>query len=138
MYSFTSNNDRVNICYVRVSSHSQKDDLKRQIEYMKQRYPNHIIIQDISSGIKLDRKGLNKIIDMAIQGQVNELVIAYKDRLARFGYQLIERLIAKYSNGKIIVINNNEMKEPQEELMEDVMQVMNVFVAKMNGLRKYK
>ena len=66
------------------------------------------------------------------------MVIAYKDRLARFGYDLIERIIEDYSQGKIKVINEKKSKEAQEELIEDVLQVMNVFVAKMNGMRKYE
>jgi len=129
---------KLKICYVRVSSNSQKDDLERQIKYMKKRYPKHKIIKDIGSGINLNRKGLNKIIDWAIEGKIKEIVVAYKDRLARFGYTLIERIIEEYSDGKIKIINKEEGKEPQEELMEDVLQVMNVFVARMNGMRKYK
>ena len=124
-------NHKLCICYVRVSSNGQKDDLKRQIEYMKKKYPKHKIIKDIGSGINLDRRGLNKIIDWAIEGKIKEVVIAYKDRLARFGYKLIERIIKDYSNGEIKVINTMEQKEPHEELMEDVLQAMNVFVAKM-------
>ena len=130
--------DKVNICYVRVSSLGQKNDLDRQKKYMMKKFPNHMIIEDIGSGINMNRKGLNKILDMAIEGKVEEVVIAYKDRLARFGYDLIERTIKKYSNGHIIILNKLESKEPEQELVEDVLQVMNVFIAKMNGMRKYK
>ena len=65
-------------------------------------------------------------------------MVAYKDRLARYGYELIEHIIEKYSKGKIIIINKKDDLEPEEELAFDVLQIMNVFVAKMNGLRKYK
>jgi putative resolvase len=133
----TEEKHKYSICYVRVSSQGQKDDLERQIEYMTKRYPDHKIIKDIGSGINMDRKGLNKIIDWAIEGKVKEVVIAHKDRLARFGYKLVERIIKDYSEGEIKIINEKKNKEPQEELMEDVLQVMNVFVAKMNGMRKY-
>ena len=64
--------------------------------------------------------------------------MAHKDRLARFGYELIEDLIKKYSNGKIIITEKKENLLPEEELAQDVLQIMNVYVAKMNGLRKYK
>jgi len=74
---------------------------------------------------------------MAIQGKIKELVVVHKDRLCRFGYELIEDLIIKYSNGKITIMEEKENKEPKEELVEDVLQIMNIFVAKMNGLRKY-
>ena len=60
-----------------------------------------------------------------------------KDRLARFGYELIEYIIKKYSNGKITIINEKKEIEPEEEMVKDVLQIMNVFVAKMNGRRKY-
>ena len=83
---------------------------------MKKKYPNHIIIKDIGSGINMNRKGLNKIIDWAIEGKIKEVVVAYKDRLARFGYSQIERIIKKYSNGKIIIINKKEKKEPQRRI----------------------
>ena len=129
---------RLNISYVRVSSTGQKDDLERQLEMVKKKYPKNKIIKDIGSGINLNRKGLRKIIDLAIEGKIKTLVVAYKDRLTRFGFELIEDLIKKYSNGKIIVIEQKDVMEPEEELVKDVLQLMNVFVAKMNGLRKYK
>jgi predicted site-specific integrase-resolvase len=134
----TTQKNKLKICYVRVSSNGQKEDLKRQEEYMRKKYPNHTIIKDIGSGINMNRKGLNKIIDYAINGRIKELVVAYRDRLSKFGYSLIERLITKYSNGKITILNKKIIKTPHEEIVEDVLQIMNVFVAKMNGLRKYK
>lgn len=131
-------NGKLNISYVRVSSMGQKDDLERQKKYIIEKYPNHILIEDIGSGINLTKRGISKIINLAISGKINEVVIVYKDRLARFGYELIEDIIKKYSNGKIIIINKKEDIEPEAELMQDMLEIMNVFVAKMNGLRKYK
>ena len=125
------------IIYGRVSSNNQKDDLERQIKILKKYYPKYTLIKDIGSGVNLNRRGLRKIIDLAIEGKIEEVVIVHKDRLCRFGYELIEDLIFKYSNGKITIINEVENKEPKEELVEDVLQIMNIFVAKMNGLRKY-
>ena len=78
------------------------------------------------------------VIDYGIKGEVNELVVAYKDRLCRFGYELIESIINKHSNGEITVINKSEEKTPIEEVMKDIVSIMNVYVAKINGLRKYK
>ena len=75
---------------------------------------------------------------MAIMGKINKVVIVHRYRLCRFGYELIEDIITKYSNGKITIINESKNKEPKEELVEDVLQIMNIFVAKINGLRKYK
>ena len=130
--------DKLKIIYVRVSSASQKNDLERQKLYMQKRYPKHLLIEDIGSGLNFNRRGLRKIIKYAINGQLEELVVAYKDRLARFCFELIEDLIKEYSNGRIIILNKNKDLEPEEELVKDVLQIMNIFTAKMNGLRKYK
>jgi putative resolvase len=133
-----ANEIRKKICYCRVSSSKQKEDLQRQIEYMKKKYPSYEIISDIGSGLNMNREGLKKIIDSGIKGEIEILVVAYKDRLVRFGYELIERIIKEYSNGEIKIENNEEEKTPMEELTTDIVSIMNVYVAKMNGLRKYK
>lgn len=130
--------ERIKICYCRVSSNKQKEDLERQIKFMKEKFPTHTIIKDIGSGLNYKRKGLQELMEKAINGEIEELVIAYKDRLTRFGYEMIEWLISKYSNGKITVINKNEEETPVEELTKDIVSIMNVYVAKVNGLRKYK
>ena len=129
--------EKINICYVRVSSNGQKDDLERQKDLMVKTYPKYLIIEDIGSGLNLNKRGIKKIITLAIDGKINELVVAYKDRLTRFGFELIEELIQKYSKGKITILNEKELIEPEEELVKDVMSILNVYVAKMNGLRKY-
>lgn len=126
------------ICYCRVSSQKQKEDLGRQIEEMKNNYPEHEIMSDIGSGLNFKRPNLNKIIEIAIKGELGELVISYKDRLARIGYELIEMIIEKYSKGKIIINNQTEEKTPEEEITKDIISIMNIYVAKINGLRKYK
>lgn len=130
--------DKLKIIYVRVSSHHQKDDLQRQKEEMWANYPNHTVIEDIGSGLSFKRRGLRKIIHLAIANEISEVVVAYKDRLTRFGFDLIEDLLKEYSNGKIVVLHKNDQVEPEEELVKDTFQLMNVFMAKMNGLRRYK
>lgn len=129
---------KLNISYCRVSSVGQKDDLERQKELLTKKYPKNIMIQDIGSGMNFNKKGIKKIIHLAIAGKIGKLVVAFKDRLTRFGYELIEDLITKYSGGKIIVLEKKDDQEPEEQLVSDVLQMMNIFVAKMNGLRKYK
>lgn len=130
-------NEKLNICYCRVSSQKQKEDLSRQIEYMKNKYPNHQIISDIGSGLNFKRKGLQEIINLAIAGKVGEVVVAYKDRLARFGYDLIEIILKDQSNASIKILNKKEEQTPLDEMTEDIVSIMNVYVAKINGLRKY-
>lgn len=129
--------ERKKIAYVRVSSHSQVNDLERQIEEMKSLYPDHELIQDIGSGISLTKKGISKIIDLAIEGRIEEVVVLHKDRLCRFGFDLIEKLICDYSKGRITIVHEKEDSTPEEELVKDVMQILNVYTAKMNGLRRY-
>jgi len=131
-------NNKEKICYCRVSSQKQKEDLERQINLMKELYPNHRIISDIGSGINFNRKGLQELINMAIKNQIDEVVIEYKDRLAHFGFELIENIIKTHSNGSIKILNTTEEKTPTEELTEDIIAIMDVYIAKVNGLRKYK
>lgn len=126
-----------NICYCRVSTIGQKPDLQRQKELMKNLYPNHEIIEDIASGLNFNRPGLNKIIKLALNKEINEIVVAYKDRLCRFGFELIEMIIKDSSDGRIVVINHTDTS-PQEELTKDLVSIINVFSAKLNGMRKYK
>ncbi|MGU8339098.1 IS607 family transposase, partial [Clostridium perfringens] len=88
------------IGYCRVSSHKQKDDLERQIEnvktYMYAKGYQFEIISDIGSGINYNKKGLNQLIDMITNLEVDKIVVLYKDRLIRFGYELIENICEKY------------------------------------------
>lgn len=131
-------NIKMNIIYARVSSKGQSEDLERQKKLLIEKYPNHTLIEDIGSGMNLNKRGIRKIIDYAIAGKINEVVVAYKDRLARFGFELIESLIKKYSNGTIIILNKQKDMTPQEEIAYDVLQIMNIFTAKINGSRKYE
>ncbi len=130
--------DRVKVCYCRVSSKKQEKDLKRQVDLMKKKYPEHNIIKDIGSGLNMKRKGLLELIQLAINGKLEEVVVTYKDRLARFGYDLIEWIIETYSKGKIKVINKKEEETPEDEITKDILQIMNVYVAKINGRRSRK
>lgn len=132
------NNKRRNISYCRVSSSKQKEDLIRQIKYVKRLYPKNIIISEIASGMNNKRKGLLKILDYAIKGELNELVITYKDRLSRFGFELIENIIKKYSKGKVIILGKRRNQTMEDELVDDILGIMNVYVAKINGIRSHK
>ena len=130
-------NERIKICYCRVSSYGQKEDLDRQAAYLSEKFPNHTIIKDIGSGINFKRKGLLKIIELAISNELAELVISYKDRLCRIGYELIEFILAKYSNTKII-IENSEFKTPEHDITKDLLEILTVYSSKLYGSRSYK
>ena len=128
------------IGYCRVSSHKQKDDLERQIEnvktYMYAKGYQFEIITDIGSGINYNKKGLNQIIDMVTNSEVEKIVVLYKDRLIRFGYELIENLCNKF--GTIIEIIDNTEKTDKQELVEDLVQIVTVFSCRLQGKRANK
>jgi excisionase family DNA binding protein len=125
------------ICYCRVSSYSQKKELENQKKYLKNKYPNHEILYDIGSGINFNRYNLKKIINYGINNQLEELVISYKDRLCRIGYELIENILIEYSNTKII-IEKDDIKSPEKELTDDLIEIITVFSSKLYGMRSYK
>ena len=128
------------IGYCRVSSHKQKDDLERQIEnvktYMYAKGYQFEIITDIGSGINYNKKGLNQIIDMVTNSEVEKIVVLYKDRLIRFGYELIENLCNKF--GTTIEIIDNTEKTDEQELVEDLVQIVTVFSCRLQGKRANK
>ena len=128
------------IGYCRVSSNEQKDDLERQIEnvktYMYAKGYSFEIISDIGSGINYNKKGLNQLISMITSYEVEKIVILYKDRLLRFGYELIETLCGKYETS-IEIIDSTERTEEQE-LVEDLIQIVTVISCKLQGKRAHK
>lgn len=134
------NLNRITIGYCRVSSHKQKDDLERQIEnvklYLTAKGQPFEIISDIGSGINYKKKGLQELIKRITQNQVEKVVILYKDRLLRFGFELVEYIASLY-NCEIEVIDNTEKSE-QQELVEDLVQIITVFSCKLQGKRANK
>ena len=128
------------IGYCRVSSHKQKDDLERQIEnvktYMYAKGYQFEIITDIGSGINYNKKGLNQIIDMVTNSEVEKIVVLYKDRLIRFGYELIENLCDKF--GTVIEIIDSTEKTDEQELVEDLVQIITVLSCRLQGKRANK
>lgn len=131
----TSKNKK-SIIYCRVSSYDRKDDLERQVNYLSTKYKdgNYEIITDIGSGINFKRKGLQKIIDYAINNELKEVIVTYKDRLCRIGYDLIKHMLTKYSNADII-IDNKEDKSPNQEITEDLIEIITVYSSKIHGKR---
>jgi len=128
------------IGYCRVSSYKQKDDLARQVEnlkvYMIARGYSFDIITDIGSGINYSRKGLNLLLDMVVASGVEKIVVLYKDRLLRFGYELVENICGKY--GTTIEIVDNTEKTEEQELVEDLIQIVTVFSCRLQGKRASK
>jgi len=123
------------ICYCRVSSSKQKDDLQRQIRYMQSLYPKAEIIKDIGSGLNFKRKGLRSILDRLLQGDKLKIAVACRDRLCRFGFELIQYMVEQ--NGGEIVVQDETVHCPQTELTSDLLSIIHIFSCRMHGLRKY-
>lgn len=126
------------IGYCRVNSNKQKDDLERQVEniktYMIAKGYSFEIITDIGSGINYNKKGLNKLLNMVMSSEVEKIVILYKDRLVRFGYELIENICKKY--GTTIEIIDNTKRSEQEEFVEDLVQSCRLQEKSVNKAKK--
>lgn len=132
--------ERVTIGYCRVSSRKQQDDLERQTENMR----NYLcakgykfeIITDIGSGINYNKVGLNILLDKVIKEEVDKVVVLHKDRLLRFGFELVENLCKRY--GTSIEVVDNTPKTEEQELVEDLVQILTVFSCKLQGKRANK
>jgi predicted site-specific integrase-resolvase len=137
------------IFYARVSSHRQKDDLERQRDYLQEKFKtkfkdeiskdkktDYICIQDIASGLNFKRRGLIKILESVKKGRVRQVVVASKDRMARFGFDLIEWICSEY--GTTIVVLDDENTTQTEELGKDLLSIIQIYCCKWNGSRRYK
>lgn len=122
--------------YARVSSKKQIDDLQRQVTFLQEKYPDYEVIQDIGSGINFKRKGLITLLDNVLGGNVSHIVVAHRDRLARFGYDMFSYLFTRFKVS-ITVVQDNDIKEPARELAEDLLSIVTVFTARYHGSRKY-
>lgn len=124
------------VLYARVSSQSQKDDLESQIKYLGSHYPGCRCVSEIGSGMNFKRKKFLNLMSEVLTGQIGVLVVAHKDRLARFGFDFLEWYCEQFSC-KIIVINN-VYKTPRQELLDDFMSIMHTFSSKLYFLRSYE
>ena len=126
--------------YARVSSKKQSDDLERQIKnlntYISSKYDSFDIITDIGSGINYNKPGLKKLIEKINKKEVDLIIVLYKDRLLRFGFELVE-YFAQLNNVKIEILDKID-KNQDEELVEDLVQIITEFSCKIQGKRKTK
>ena len=132
------------VIYARVSSYDQKQkgDLERQkrslLDYAKSKgYEVIATLEDVSSGLDEERKSLSKLFNMVERGEVGVVIVAYKDRLTRFGFRYLERYFASYGV-RIEVINGEEPKDAYQELVEDLIALVSSFAGKLYGLRSRK
>lgn len=122
--------------YARVSSPKQRDDLQRQIRFLEQRHPDFEVVLDVASGINWHRKGLRKLLDLSSAGGVERIVVAERDRLCRFAFELLEYIFG--INGTVVEVLGSEDSSPEQELQEDLLSIVQVFCCRRNGKRRYK
>ena len=129
------------IAYARVSSHEQKEDLKRQAEvlanYCEKQGWYFQVIQDLGSGMNYSKKGLKTLINLIFEGKINRLVLTHKDRLLRFGAELIFTL-CEIKQVEVMIINKGDEVSFEEELVQDVLEIITVFSARLYGSRSKK
>jgi predicted site-specific integrase-resolvase len=130
------------IVYARVSSADQKSDLERQVQYLtrycsSKGYRVVDVLSDVASGLKTDRKGLLKLFNYIVNRQVDVVVVAYRDRLTRFGFEYLEYFFKQYGV-RVEVVFGEEPRDTYQELVEDLMEIVTSFAGRLYGLRSHK
>ena len=133
--------DKYSLIYARVSTRNRENDLNRQVELLEMfcsskgwRYK---VLKDIGSGLNYNKKGLIELIRLIETNQIDRLIINYKDRLLRFGSEIIFEM-CKWHNVEVIIVSEDESKTYEEELVDDVLSIITVFSAKLYGSRSHK
>jgi len=126
---------RINYIYARVSSSKQKDDLERQCSMLLGRFPDYELVTDIGSGLNYKRRGLLKVLEQSNKGLVESVVVASKDRLCRFGFDLLVWQFLQ-NDTKLVVLEQSD-KIPEQEFTEDILAILQVFACRWNGKRRY-
>lgn len=127
---------RRKICYCRVSTRKQKPELLLQTELLRQQYPDYEYITDIGSGTSFKRAGLKTILEYAVRGEIERIVVAHKDRLCRFGFDLVKWIVTEFSRGEILVLKSVECS-PEHELVNDLLSVIKGASARIPQLKPY-
>ena len=131
------------VIYARVSNNNQKNDLKNQISFLEnycnnKGYSVSKIITDIGSGLNYDRKNWNKMLLDVENYKISKIVVSFKDRFVRFGFQWFKNYCERYGCKIEVVNENSEDKSPEEEMVDDLISIIHVFSCRIYGLRKYK
>ncbi|RLE48113.1 MAG: IS607 family transposase [Candidatus Methanomethylicota archaeon] len=130
------------VIYARVSGANQKKELENQVEALKKYIEQNnwelvAVVKDIASGLKEDRRGLWKLIEMAKKHEFDVLLVAYRDRLTRFGFKYLEELFKAYGI-KVVVAFQEPPKDFYQELVEDLIKIFTSFVSRIYGKRSHK
>ena len=125
------------IAYCRVSSRKQIDDLERQKEFFRVNHPDFEVVYDVASGLNWNRKGFNSILDGVFKGDIAEVMVAHRDRLCRFAFELVQFIFDK-TNTKLTVHERNSFKSKSNELSDDILSIVHVYSCREMGKRRYK
>ena len=128
--------------YARVSFSDQRSDLERQVQYLTEYctskgYRVVDVLSDIASGLKTDRKGLAKLFSYVVNRQADVVVVTYKDRLTRFGFEYLEYFFKQYGV-RVEFTLGEEPKDAYQELVEDLVEIVTSFAGKLYGMRSHK
>lgn len=129
------------IVYARVSTVAQKSDLLNQIAALEAYCSEHTVkvdewMQDIGSGLNYKRKQFNHLMEMIELGQVRRLILAHRDRFVRFGFEWFEAFCERHNTA--ITVLNGETLSPEQEMVQDFIAIVDVFSARLHGLRSYR
>lgn len=132
---------RRTVAYARVSSHDQKADLERQKQvlelYCASQGWSFDIIADLGSGMNYHKKGMKRLLDAILEDQVGRLVLTHKDRLLRFGAELVFA-ICQAREVEVVIINKGQDSSFEEDLASDVLEIITVFSARLYGSRSHR
>ncbi|QBQ56015.1 IS607 family transposase [Nitrosococcus wardiae] len=129
-FSFTGQlTKQTAVAYARVSSKGQKPDLERQVEYLSE-YASEVV-RDVGNGLNYKRKGLRAFLERAVCGERLKIVVASRDRIARFGWELVDFIVQK-PGGEIVVLDQR-VGSAEEELTQDLLHILHVFSCRMYG-----
>ncbi len=125
---------RATIIYARVSTRPQKADLDRQVERLSALYPSAEVVKEVGGGLNLRRKGLVSLLGRVLLRDIGIIVVAHKDRLARFGFDIIEWMCEQF-DCKIVVLNQVSLS-PQAELVQDIVAILHSFSSRLYSIRR--
>lgn len=132
----TRADNRIAVVYARVSSRAQQPDLNRQVAHLSSLYPEAEICSEVGGGLNFKRKKLLSLLERIFKGDVRMVVVAHKDRLARFGFDLFKWL-CEQNRCELVVLNETNLS-PEQEMVEDILAILHCFSSRLYGLRKYK
>jgi putative resolvase len=126
--------EKIGIIYARVSTQKQKKHLQTQIAYLQTKYPTHQVFQDVASGLNYKRPAFRKVLELCLDGKVQEVCVTHKDRLCRFSYDLVKFLL-KRTGTKICVDAHEDESSTESDLADDIISIVTVFGARIHGAR---